>query len=146
MSFNIHFGKDWRKPYVRSQLFDKSCRPNGGCSYCLENRFHSFRKRELRSSLEMKEYLRKINAFADEIDKNPLKFKYLADEIRKINNGYQINSQDNNIENDFDRNEWTWEYDSDLEDKILASKSQTELTKDYLDPSEKEIFIKSLKA
>ena len=85
MSFNNNFGKDWRKPYMRSQRFDKSCRPKGGCPFCLGNRFHSFRKRELRSTEAMKEYLMKISDFAEAINKNPLKFKISAEELRELN-------------------------------------------------------------
>ena len=36
----IKHGKEKRKPYYRSQRFDKTCRCNGGCPYCFDNRFH----------------------------------------------------------------------------------------------------------
>lgn len=38
--------KDHRKPYRGSASFDSSCRPNGGCGHCLNNRKHSERRRE----------------------------------------------------------------------------------------------------
>lgn len=34
-----------KKPYTKSKAFDKTCRCNGGCSYCLGNRMHSQNKR-----------------------------------------------------------------------------------------------------
>jgi hypothetical protein len=38
--------KDWRKAYRKSKVFDRSCRPNGGCPWCESNRRHSSEKRE----------------------------------------------------------------------------------------------------
>jgi hypothetical protein len=46
----IKYGKEWRAPYRRSQAFDKSCRPNGGCPFCKNGRKHKDRKREARAS------------------------------------------------------------------------------------------------
>jgi hypothetical protein len=47
MSFDNRYPnrKDRRAPYRRSQRFDKSCRPHGGCGWCLGNRLHSSRRR-----------------------------------------------------------------------------------------------------
>ena len=47
MSLNkaIYYGKEHRKPYYRSGRFDYSCRPHGGCPYCLGNRIHNNLKR-----------------------------------------------------------------------------------------------------
>jgi len=36
----IYYRKEYRKPYYRSGRFDYSCRPHGGCPYCLSNRIH----------------------------------------------------------------------------------------------------------
>lgn len=40
MSFDKRYPnrKDWRKPYKGSARFDRSCRPGGGCGWCLKNR------------------------------------------------------------------------------------------------------------
>lgn len=42
MSLNkaINSGKEYRKPYYRSGRFDRTCRPNGSCPYCFNNRYH----------------------------------------------------------------------------------------------------------
>lgn len=37
---SIYHSKEHRKPYYKSERFDRTCRPNGSCSYCQENRFH----------------------------------------------------------------------------------------------------------
>ncbi len=34
----IKHGKEHRKPYRKSQRFDKTCRCHGACSYCRDNR------------------------------------------------------------------------------------------------------------
>ena len=39
----IKYGKEKRKPYKGSKIFDKSCRNHGGCPWCEENRKHKFR-------------------------------------------------------------------------------------------------------
>jgi len=36
-------GRDWKQPYRKSRRFDKSCRCNGGCTWCLDNRLHAVR-------------------------------------------------------------------------------------------------------
>lgn len=33
----IEHGKEKRKSYFKSERFDKSCRPHGGCPYCERN-------------------------------------------------------------------------------------------------------------
>lgn len=43
---SIQHGKERRKPYYRSGKFDRTCRPNGGCSYCEMNRMHKNKKKE----------------------------------------------------------------------------------------------------
>jgi hypothetical protein len=39
--------KDWIKPYHGAGRYDRSCRCNGRCSYCRDNRLHSRKLREL---------------------------------------------------------------------------------------------------
>lgn len=41
--------KDKRTVYHQSGKFDRTCRPNGSCSYCRDNRLHSSRIREQKS-------------------------------------------------------------------------------------------------
>ncbi len=36
----IRSGKEKRIPYYKSKRFDPTCRPHGGCPYCLRNRMH----------------------------------------------------------------------------------------------------------
>ncbi len=38
--------KDKRTICHKSGKFDRTCRPNGSCPYCLDNRLHSARIRE----------------------------------------------------------------------------------------------------
>jgi hypothetical protein len=47
MSFDKNYPrrKDRRKPYIRRGAADRSCRPHGGCPWCLENRMHGYKKR-----------------------------------------------------------------------------------------------------
>jgi len=42
----IKHGKEHRRPYYRSGKFDRTCRPHGGCPYCLLNRMHRHRRAE----------------------------------------------------------------------------------------------------
>lgn len=42
----IRSGKEHRAPYYRSGKFDLTCRPHGGCPWCLSNRSHSHLKRQ----------------------------------------------------------------------------------------------------
>lgn len=48
MSFDTQYKnrKDWRKPYRKSKLFDRSCRNHGSCKYCENNRLFSSKRRE----------------------------------------------------------------------------------------------------
>ena len=39
----INHGKENRKPYYGAGQFDRTCRPNGGCPYCKNNRDHKNR-------------------------------------------------------------------------------------------------------
>lgn len=38
----IKYGKEYRKPYKGSQIFDASCRNHGSCPWCMANRLHKF--------------------------------------------------------------------------------------------------------
>lgn len=42
----IEHNKEKRKPYYKSNRFDRSCRNHGSCGYCLDNRMHRFRRAE----------------------------------------------------------------------------------------------------
>lgn len=42
----IEHGKEHRKPYRGSKQIDPSCRNNGGCQWCAENRKHKFRDKK----------------------------------------------------------------------------------------------------
>lgn len=54
MAFNKQYEnrKDWRRPYLHSARFDKSCRPHGGCPYCLRGRLYSYLKRKSKALYE----------------------------------------------------------------------------------------------
>ena len=51
----IQHGKEHRKPYYKSGRFDPTCRPNGGCPYCENNRAHKNKKKELDQKQQLKE-------------------------------------------------------------------------------------------
>ena len=42
----ITHNKEHRKQYRKSAAFDVSCRPHGGCPWCLGNRTHKHKRRE----------------------------------------------------------------------------------------------------
>lgn len=47
-------GKTHKKEYTGSKSFDKTCRCNGGCSYCRDNRGHkNNRKTTLKQEIEL---------------------------------------------------------------------------------------------
>lgn len=48
--------KDWIKPLRKSKAFDKTCRCNGSCNYCRENRDHSTNQRIQSSKAKYKEW------------------------------------------------------------------------------------------
>jgi hypothetical protein len=52
----IKHGKEKRKPYYRSGKFDPTCRPNGGCPWCQNNRAHKKRKKEGACQAQLKDY------------------------------------------------------------------------------------------
>ena len=51
----IQHGKEHRKPYYKSGRYDPTCRPNGGCPYCENNRAHKNKKKELDHKQQLKE-------------------------------------------------------------------------------------------
>lgn len=51
----IRHGKEHRKPYYKSGRFDPTCRPNGGCPYCENNRAHKNKKKQLDQKQQLKE-------------------------------------------------------------------------------------------
>lgn len=52
----IKYGKEKRKPYYKSGKYDITCRPNGECPYCKDNRFHSEKIRKMKADYSLKEY------------------------------------------------------------------------------------------
>ena len=52
----IEHGKEKRKPYYRAGEFDPTCRPNGGCPYCKNNRAHKHKRKECACKDQIKEY------------------------------------------------------------------------------------------
>jgi DNA repair photolyase len=57
----ILHGKEHRKPYRRSQAFDRSCRCHGGCSYCYAARMYAHRKREAAAAAALAAYRSDVN-------------------------------------------------------------------------------------
>jgi hypothetical protein len=53
----IEHGKEKRKPYYRSQRFDKSCRPHGGCPWCESNRLHKYKVKEIDCEQQLEEII-----------------------------------------------------------------------------------------
>jgi len=51
----IQHGKEHRKPYYKSGRYDPTCRPNGGCPYCENNRAHKNKKKQLDQKQQLKE-------------------------------------------------------------------------------------------
>ena len=58
MSLNksIKHGKEKRRPYFTVGKNDPTCRPNGGCPYCKNNRLHKKKKREESCKDQLKDY------------------------------------------------------------------------------------------
>lgn len=44
MTKAITSGKEHRKQYTGSKIFDKTCRNHGGCDWCLGNRTYKYQK------------------------------------------------------------------------------------------------------
>lgn len=54
----IDSGKEHRKQYRDSRLFDVTCRNHGSCGWCEKNRTHNNRKREQAALDALQEYLK----------------------------------------------------------------------------------------
>ena len=56
MSHNksIESGKEHRKHYRKSKVFDHTCRNHGSCSYCKENRLYNTKKKLMSSDEQLK--------------------------------------------------------------------------------------------
>lgn len=52
---SIEHGKEHRKPYYGAKRFDKACRNHGDCSWCLENRMHRHKKKQLEGEESMED-------------------------------------------------------------------------------------------
>jgi hypothetical protein len=52
----IKYKKEYRRPYRGAAIWDSHCRNNNACSYCKNNRLHSFKKREISSIKEIKDW------------------------------------------------------------------------------------------
>jgi hypothetical protein len=44
-----------KRPYTKSKRFDKTCRNNGSCPYCKNNRLHNFHREGQRAMDQIKE-------------------------------------------------------------------------------------------
>jgi len=56
----IASGKEYRKEFRGSKRFDKTCRCNGGCPYCLGNRMHSTIVRKEIAEEKLRDYYANI--------------------------------------------------------------------------------------
>lgn len=54
----IESGKEHRKTYRGSKIFDKTCRNHGSCSYCKGNRLHNATKKESIAELSINEFFK----------------------------------------------------------------------------------------
>lgn len=52
----IESGKEHRKAYRGSKVFDKTCRNHGSCPYCKDNRLHNGTKRDKEAKLTIDEF------------------------------------------------------------------------------------------
>lgn len=59
--------RTYKKEYTKSKKFDKTCRCNGGCSYCEDNRLHKHKKQPNLNKSNIKE-LTTTNYLLDYID------------------------------------------------------------------------------
>ena len=56
MSFDKYMGKERRKPYYRRGKHATTCRPHGGCPYCLNDRMYQQTKAKMYADMEIKEW------------------------------------------------------------------------------------------
>ena len=54
----IKHHKEYRKRYYGSEAIDPSCRCHGGCDWCLGNRLHKYRKKQLQLDQKELEYIK----------------------------------------------------------------------------------------
>lgn len=52
----ILHGKEHRKPYYRSERFDRTCRPHGSCGWCQARRSYNSRRRLEAAQMQMEEW------------------------------------------------------------------------------------------
>ncbi len=52
----IKHKKEKRKRYYGSKAFDRTCRNNGACSYCVSSRTHTNRLREIIAEEKLQDY------------------------------------------------------------------------------------------
>ena len=57
----IQYGKEHRKPYRGAKAIDCTCRNNGTCEHCKNNRLHQANKEKSRLSIKEKEYNKEAN-------------------------------------------------------------------------------------
>ena len=55
----IESGKEHRKTYRGSKIFDKTCRNHGACPYCKGNRVHNGTKRDKEAKLTIDEFYKR---------------------------------------------------------------------------------------
>ena len=44
--------KSRKKPYTKSKRFDKTCRNNGSCPHCRDNRLYKNKKRDIQTKYD----------------------------------------------------------------------------------------------
>src|SRR3954466_55134 len=64
--------KDWVRPYYKSQAFDPSCRPHGGCPWCVGNRMHQRRKQEVAAEDSEGEHMTTRHEISEWFDRGKL--------------------------------------------------------------------------
>lgn len=52
----IKYGKEHRKQYINSKLFDYSCRNHGSCDWCKSDRLHKVNKKIEGTDQKLREY------------------------------------------------------------------------------------------
>lgn len=56
----IESGKEHRKFYRGSKIFDKTCRNHGACPYCKGNRLYNATKKERIAEFSINEFLSEV--------------------------------------------------------------------------------------
>ena len=52
----IRSGKEHRKEYRKAKAVSEHCRNHGGCEYCLNNRLHKNKIKELSASQQLNDF------------------------------------------------------------------------------------------